>query len=214
LLVGSRVRSEGSRDRGRRKDGDRWHIAWDAIHIWHETGRALLPSGEASRYEHWADFPSLKIRNESVQESARHYIIFDGQAAYELTNQNFEPRRELDSKMMRFGAYVACFGFFFPERFQASFRFDGTRTDHGVPYDVVRVAPTGLDPIDVWVDQRNHRIFRVAYSDGQHTDFSDYRTVGGVTVPFLSVDGGATARTDSIAFEPAGSISFSLACEQ
>jgi hypothetical protein len=124
--------------------------AWDGIHIWHETGQALLPSGEASRYEHWADLPSLKTRNESVQDSVRQYSIFDGQAAYESTNQNFEPRNKLDSKMMRFGACVACFCFFFPKRFQASFRFDGTRTDHGVPYDVVRVTPTGLDSIDVW----------------------------------------------------------------
>ena len=189
--------------------------AWDAIQVWHETGHVLLPSGEAFRYEHWADFQSLKTRNESGQGSERRYGIFDGHAAYESKNQNFEPRTELDAKLMEFGAYIVCYGFFFPKRFEASFRFEGTRTDHGVPYDVVRVAPTGLYPIDVWVDQKNHRIFRVAYSDGHHTDFSDYRTVGGVTVPFHSADAGVgTARTDSIAFEPAGSISFSLAREQ
>src|SRR5882724_8830709 len=80
--------------------------AWDAIHIWHETGHAL--SGEASRYEHWADLPSLKTRNESVQKSGLHYSIFDGQAAYESTNHNFEPRSEMDVNMMKGGAYVAC----------------------------------------------------------------------------------------------------------
>jgi hypothetical protein len=189
--------------------------AWDAIHIWHETGHALLSSGEASRYEHWADLPSLKTRNASVQGSELHYSIFDGEAAYESTSGNFEPRSALDVKTMRGGAYIACFGFFFPNRFPASFRFDGTRTDHGVPYDVVTVAPRGLDSIDVWVDQKSHRLFRVVYAGGQfHTDLSDYRTVGAITVPFLSIDNDATIQTDSIAFEPAGSTSFSLAAER
>ncbi len=189
--------------------------AWDAIHIWHETGHALLPSGEASRYEHWADLPSLKTRNASVQGTSSRYSIFDGKAAWQSTNSTFEPRSALDVKMMRGGAYIACFGFLFPNRFPASFRFDGTRTDHSVPYDVVTVSPTGLDSIDVWVDQTSHRIFRVVYAGGQlHTDLSDYRTVGGVTVPFLSVDNGVTIQTDSIAFEPDGSTSFSLAAER
>jgi hypothetical protein len=186
--------------------------AWDAIHIWHETGHALLPSGEAGRYEHWAELPSLKTRNASAQGTELHYSIFDGEAAYQSTNRDFEPRSALDVKVMRGGAYIACFGFFFPNRFPASFRFDGARIDRGVPYDVVTVSPTGLDSIDVWVDQKSHRIFRVVYAGGQfHADLSDYRTVGAVTVPFLSVGDGATIQTDSIVFEPAGSTSFSLA---
>jgi hypothetical protein len=188
--------------------------AWDAIHVWHETGHALLPAGEATRYEHWADLPSLKTRNASVQGTEWHYSIFDGEAAYESTSRDFEPRSALDVKSMRAGAYVACFGFFFPNRFPASFRFDGTRIERGVPYDVVAVSPTGLDSIDVWVDQNSHYIYKVVYAGGQYeTDFSDYRTVGAVTVPFLSLDNGSRIQTDSIAFEPAGSTSFALPAE-
>jgi hypothetical protein len=187
--------------------------AWDAIHIWHETGHALLPSGETRRYEHWADMSSLKTRNASVVGTELHYSIFDGEAAYESTTPNFEPRSALDVKVIKGGAYISCFGFFFPNRFPASFRFDGIRIDHGVPYDVVTVSPTGLDSIDVWVDQKNHHIFRVV--SGQfHTDLSDYRIVGAVTIPFLSVGDGVTIQTDSIAFERAGSTSFSLAAER
>jgi len=189
--------------------------AWDAIYIWHEAGHVISSSGESSQYEHWADLPSLKTLNASVQGSELHYMIFDGQAAYESTNRNFEPRSALDLKIIRGGAYLACFGFFFPNRFPASFRFDETRTDHGVGYDVVTVSPTGLDSIDVWVDQKTHRIFRLVHSGGQfHTDLSDYRTVGAVTVPFLSIDEEATIQSDSVAFEPAGSTSFSLAAER
>src|SRR5215469_146030 len=70
--------------------------AWDAIQIWHETGHTVSPSGKATRYEHWADLRSLKTRNASVQESEVHYSIFDGQAAYESSNPNFDPRSELD----------------------------------------------------------------------------------------------------------------------
>jgi hypothetical protein len=189
--------------------------AWDAIHIWHETGHALLPSGEATQYEHWADLQSLKTRNRNVRKSGLHFSIFDGQAAYQSTNSNFEPRSELDANMMRGGAYIACFGFFFPNRFPASFRFDGTRIDHGIPYDVVKVSPAGLDAMDLWVDQQSHRIFRVADAQGRfRVDFSDYRAVGTVTLPFMSMSDGDTVETDSIVFEPAGSTSFSLAPEQ
>jgi hypothetical protein len=189
--------------------------SWDTIHIWHETGHALLPSGETSRYEHWADLPSLKTRNASVQGTGSQYSIFDGETAWQSTNSDFEPRSAVDVKMMRYGAYIACFGFFFPNRFPASFRFNGTHTDHGVRHDVVTVTPAGLDSIDVWVDQKSHRIFRVVYGGGPyHADFSDYRTVGAVTVPFHSVDGGAAIQTDSITFEPAGSTSFSLAARR
>jgi len=187
--------------------------AWDTIHVWHETGHTLLPSGETSRYEHWADVPSLKTRNASIQGSSSQYGIFDGETAWVSTNSNFEPRSGLDAKAMRRGAYIACFGFFFPNRFPAEFRFDGIRTDHGVAYDVVTVSPTGLDHIDVWIDPKSHRVFRVAYAEGQ-ADLSDYRTVGAVTVPFRLTTSGITVQTDSIAFERVGSVSFSLAAAQ
>src|SRR5580704_5391290 len=73
--------------------------AWDAIYIWHETGHVLSSSGESSQYEHWADLPSLKTRNASVQGSELHYMIFDGQAAYVSANRNFDPRSALDVKI-------------------------------------------------------------------------------------------------------------------
>ncbi len=187
--------------------------AWDAIHIYHDTGRLLLRSGEAGQYEFWTDLQSLKTRNRSVGKFGPHFTIFDGQAAYQSTNPNFEPRRELDVKTMRAGAYLGCFGFFFPNRFEAEFRFDGTRTDHGVSYDVVRVYPKGMDSIDVWVDRRSHRIFRLVHGQN-HTDLSDYRQVGTVTVPFIAGDDDYTLQADSIVFEPAGSTSFSLAAER
>jgi hypothetical protein len=189
--------------------------AWDNIQIWHETGHALLPSGESTRYEHWADLHSLKTRNLSVGESGTQYTVFDGRAAYQSSNSSFQPRSELNAAMMKYGAYLACFGFFFPQRFEASFRFMGTHTDHGASYDVVTVSPAGLDSVDVWVDQKTHQIFRFVYAKGQfQTVLSDYRRVGAVSVPFASVDDGSRIRTDSIVFEPEDSTIFSVAREQ
>ena len=189
--------------------------AWDNIQIWHETGHALLPSGESTRYEHWADLHSLKTRNLSIGESGTQYTVFDGQAAYQSSNSSFRPRSELNGATMKYGAYVACFGFFFPQRFEASFHFKGTHTDHDASYDVVTVSPAGLDSVDVWVDQKTHRISRYVYANGRfQTVLSDYRHVGAVSVPFTSVDGGSRIQTDSIAFESEDSAIFSLEREQ
>ena len=189
--------------------------AWDDIQIWHETGRTISPSGEVTRYEHWSDFQSLKTRNQSIRVSEAQYSIFDGHSAYISANANFKPRSELDANMMREGAYLACFGFFFPRRFSATFMLTGTRIDRGTRYDVVRVSPDGLEATDIWINHESHLIFRMDYGQGQfHTEFSNYRKVGAVTMPFVLKDSSIEARTESITFEPTGSTSFTMPEEQ
>jgi hypothetical protein len=187
--------------------------AWDRIEIWHETG-TVSSEGAVSRYEHWTDLRSLATRN--VAASAPAYMMFDGRAAYQCMNTECNPMTEAESAAIKSGEYVAGFGFFFPDRFPAEVHSGGTRHEHGSQFDVVEVSPVGLDPIELWVDRNTHYIVRIVYGLGQfHTDFSDYRRVtGGVTVPFVGVDGQNEVKTETVRFQHAGVISFSPVVRQ
>jgi len=180
--------------------------AWDEIEIWHERGQAISVSGETSHYEHWGDLRSLRTLN--VNASRSHYMVFDGREAYTCENPGCELRREIAPNVIKSGAYQVAFGFFFTDRFPASIRYQRSQIEHGVLFDVVNVAPAGLDSFDVWVDQNTHLIYRLVSSGGHQTDLFDYRKVGGVVVPFADKSQGTTIRTDMVSFEPSGSITF------
>src|SRR5581483_4124444 len=92
-------------------------------------------------------------------------------------------RTKLDASLVKEGAYLTSFGFFFPDRFPASFHYDGTRSEGGIQYDVIKVSPAGLQPVDLWLNRQTHRIARFVTAGGLQTDLSDYRSVDGVTVP-------------------------------
>jgi len=183
--------------------------AWDEIHVWHERGQTLSASGETSRYEHWGDLHSLRVFNSG--SPGTHYMIYDGNAAYTCANPACDPRTLLDPVAIRAGAYLASFGFFFPERFAASFSYEGSRREHGILYDVVKVSPAGLQSMQLWIDQGTHRIFRMVLGNGAfRTDVSDYRQVGAVMVPFMVEEGGTVVKTNEVLFEPADAVTFSI----
>jgi hypothetical protein len=84
--------------------------------------------------------------------------------------------------------------------------------DGGVLYDIVEVSPTGLAAADIWINHHSHLIFRTVYANGRfRTDLTDYRKVsGGVMVPFTEVSDGVTIKSETVKFEAAGAVSFSL----
>ena len=182
--------------------------AWDRIEIWHETGTVSSDAGP-SQYEHWTDLRSLATRNGAA--SAPAYMMFDGRVAYQCANMECNPMTDAESAAIKSGEYVAGFGFFFPDRFPAEVHSGGTRHGNGSKFDVVEVSPVGFDSIELWIDHDTHYISRIVYGRGQfRTDFSDYRRViGGVTVPFVGVDGQSVLKTETVRLEIAGAISFS-----
>jgi hypothetical protein len=185
--------------------------AWDQIEIWHETGHATLPDMGTIRYEHWHDAQSLNTRNvRSDASGGLNYMLFNGSESYQSTDADFHDRTPIDPNEARNGAYLVAFGFLFPARFPASFHYEGLKSDKGVPFDVVTVSPRGLKPVDLWLDLNTHRIFRIVSDGGRsHEDLSDYREVTGVLVPFHAVGDGMTFITDTVRFEPRGSVRFS-----
>lgn len=85
-------------------------------------------------------------------------------------------------------AYTTSYSYFFPQRLPGTTAFTGKKVLGNNTYDVIRALPRGGYPIDLWFDSSTHLLGRevVAFSPSRSaiTDFSDYRTVDGVVLPF------------------------------
>jgi hypothetical protein len=180
--------------------------AWDRLEIMHDAGKAIRENGVTFRYEHWSDLRTLSGRAHSRAGD----MIFDGRVAYECQTVTCDSMTKLDSGEIGAAAYVNAFGFFFPSRFPASFRYKETRVDGGTLYDIVEVSPTNLEALDLWVNHHSHLISRAAFAHGQSVRFSDYRKVSGVMVSFTQVSEGVTLKSETVKFEAVGAVSFSL----
>ncbi|HTM22234.1 MAG TPA: aspartyl protease family protein, partial [Kofleriaceae bacterium] len=72
----------------------------------------------------------------------------------------------------------------------AAWRDLGARSEGTVRFQALEVTPTGGAPIELWFDAGTGLLARTRHREGLHvwtTTFSDYRTVDGVTLPFLTV---------------------------
>jgi hypothetical protein len=183
--------------------------AWNQIRIWYERGESVTESGEIREYEHWGDLHTLSVRNNHPGQA--NFMVYDGHAAYLCADADCVSRTALDPQGVRIGGYLTSYGYFFPDRFAASFRYQDTREEGGVQYDIVEVSPQGMSPIEIWVDQSSHRISRLVFENGRmRTDLSDYRQVGSIWVPFVARDSGLTIKTTVVRLDPedAGKIEF------
>ena len=74
--------------------------------------------------------------------------------------------------------YLSNNGFFFPDRFPATFRIVRAATEGARRFDIVEITPTGGRPLEVWFDSRTHLIQRVVDTHGTpavRVEASDYR---------------------------------------
>jgi hypothetical protein len=85
-------------------------------------------------------------------------------------------------------AYFTSFSEFVPGRRGAAVADPRTESVAGVDYDVLTIRPAGGLPTDAYFDPRSHLLSRIVtkYSPtlSFETDFSDYRTVDGVAIPY------------------------------
>lgn len=182
--------------------------AWDEIEIWHERGE-FHPAGQqqSMRFEHWGDLRTLKARN--MNSAHARYMLFDGRSVYFCTNPECDPAEMMDGKIVRSGEYRVAYGFYFPERFPATFEYDRSQTEGDRTFDIVKVSPVDLEPLELWIDRATHRIARTIYQGGStRADYSSYRKVGSVVVPFVIEENGSIVRTESVTFEPGDSVRF------
>ncbi|GGI67049.1 hypothetical protein GCM10007973_00180 [Polymorphobacter multimanifer] len=83
--------------------------------------------------------------------------------------------------------YLSINGFFFPDRFPATFKYLRSAEEGGKSFDVVEISPKGGRALEVWFNGRSHLIGRVVDTYGSpavRVEASDYRKVDGLTVAY------------------------------
>ena len=157
--------------------------AWDHISGWHERGR----HGDAA-YDTLLDFHHWGSRFANNRGGITRVRGFNGTTVWDQdasgkVSASHDSARLADARQ---SAYGSIFGFFFPERFRANFKYLGTKTEDGVSFDVINIIPESTVPMEVWIDRSTHYVARFVDRSGPKpvTAFlSDYRPLGGVLEP-------------------------------
>lgn len=83
--------------------------------------------------------------------------------------------------------YLSINGFFFPDRFPASFTYLRAARENGRRFDVVEMTPSGGRALEVWFDRKSHLIARVVDPRGTPpvtVEASDYRRIDGLSAAY------------------------------
>ncbi len=162
--------------------------ALDRPAAFHETG-TILRDGHAGTYEMYADLHALRTAGIHTLDGKVGGGGFDGRAAWHIGPDgkvavSSDPGELADERM---GAYITLGGYFYPDRFPATFRYLGRKAAGGRRFDVVEVTPDQASSADLWLDLRTHRVARLsAGSDGDKLDAEvlAYRVVAGTWIGF------------------------------
>jgi len=154
----------------------------------HESG-TLTRDGSAGVYEYWGDLRTLRSLGSHTIAGQTSVGGFDGKQAWSL-DPNGKVLIDASPKGLRaarLGAYVSIGGYFYPDRFAATFSYQGSRRYSGSVYDVVAVTPKDSDTAELWLDAKTHRLMRIcAEADGVKTsgDILRYEVIDGTWIGF------------------------------
>lgn len=94
----------------------------------------------------------------------------------------YVPRRR---KSARLGTYLSNSSYLYPNRYSATYTYNGRKQADGKSYDVVTVLSKGIARIDLWLDPKTH-LFQILSGndrDDAYTGFVEkYQVVDGVHV--------------------------------
>jgi len=156
--------------------------AWDHAKAWHERSTAEIPGLPLLQNEVWHDLHSLKSAMVSRADGrVMRATGFNGKTTW-LKGPDGQVRISSDPvrlRQQRRDSYLSSFGWFFPDRFPATFNLVGEADYLGERYLVLNVAPKDADPFDLWVDAETRLVRRIVAGD-ESADLSDYRTFAGV----------------------------------
>ncbi len=99
-------------------------------------------------------------------------------------------------------AYRRARAFWYPDRAKASLAYGGEAADAGRKFHVIKIAPEGGRPFDLWIDAQTFMIDRVAERNARElrtTFVSDYRNVQGRMMPFFARATNGDPKADSVA---------------
>ncbi len=187
--------------------------AWDSLRSAH-TRSKLAAAGLTGSMERWEDLRDGRLLERLQLGPLTGASGYDGSLLWSQDSSG-QSHTE-DEGDGRLGGLAEAFrrahGYWYPERFPATFESLGSRADHGRHFDVVRVSPAGARPFELWIDSSSHLLDRIVEKraiETRTTYLSDYRTVGSVRVPFhLRASNGETKydqeeTVDSVVFDEA-----------
>lgn len=154
----------------------------------HETGTAVR-DGMPATYETWGDLRSLKSASKQSMGGMTMSSGFDGKVSWSVGPDGARRLDETAEGLMgaRLGTYLTIGGYFYSDRFPASFAYSGTQMANGQSYDVVTVTPAGAAPVDLWLDRESHLLKRVSGMDGATPfsgDVTRYEEVDGAMIGY------------------------------
>lgn len=162
--------------------------ALEAPDGFYEAGTVSL-GGDTRMYETWGDFRTLRTVNITTRADGVSMTNgFDGKTAWQLGPDGVVLTDDSADAVAgaRLGAYLSVGGYYFPDRFPATFSFAGRKEADGAAFDVVTVTPEGAAPVDLWLDPETHRLRRLTGMDGGlpfESVVTRYDAYEGVSIP-------------------------------
>ena len=171
-------------DRARAASGG---SGWNRLHGLHETG---LEGG--ARYEAWFDPLRYGARTEIETPAGKQAYGYNGQGEWHIAPGG-ATSGSLDRAALakaRSDAFFGAYAWFYPSRFDVRSSYLGARQSQGRPFEVLRIHPLGGQPRDLWFDRHTGLPGRMIEAGGARpvtVEYSDYRKVGPVLVPFRTI---------------------------
>ena len=174
--------------------------AWDRVQSWHETSRMELPDGRTIENEVWHDMHSLKsamigrVAGKIVRRAG-----FNG-SSYWRAGPDGKIRVGSDPAILRQqrrDAYLSSFGWFFPERFQATFQRGSDVSLENRTFQVLHISPQDAESFDLWLDPATHLVRRIV-AGPEYADLSNYKVFDGVCTATLGRQGTGDPKADVV----------------
>lgn len=168
---------------------------WNRLRGLHEVGEV----GGLS-YQRWIDPVRYGDRTDTKTPGGLTIQAYNGAGEWRRLANGIltgSVEREVLAEV-RADAFFGAYAYFFPSRFDLRSVLLGQRQSEGRTYDVLRVQPAGGEPRELWFDQRTGMLGIMVDETGPRQgrfEFSDYRRVGPVQLPFRIVaHGGGRAQ--------------------
>ena len=168
---------------------------------WQAMGGAAWDDVSALETEQSIETSGLSGKGKSVEDlQSGHYVNsydlgaitgsdgFDGEHPWDVDPNGAVTVSETADEVeyAHNTAYRTMRAFWYPKRHAADVRWDRGETLDGVKYDVLRVAPQGGRPFELWLDAKTGYIARTVETlaiGTETTIYGDYRDVDGLMLP-------------------------------
>lgn len=191
---------------------------WDSVAGCEEEGSR----GGGMTYTTRFSLEKYGMRVDSRRGDTSRSMGFDGKVRWQSLEGKTDIRADADSlREARLTNYLSINGFFFPERFPATFKYLRQAKEAGGKFDVLEITASGARPLEVWFDRRTHFIRKVVDTAGtppvtvvasDYRRFGDFTVAGTLTISAMDgtvVGSGVVASfrcgaVDSAIFDPPG----------